>query len=78
MKVDADDIYVAYHEGRLNSSDEFYPAADYEALEARLAALVVVAQRLVDHAKNREQEEWASLPDILELKEAIDSIEVNK
>ena len=39
MKLDADDIYVAYHEGRINSSDEYYPASEYEALEAKLNML---------------------------------------
>ena len=39
--------------------------------EAKLAALVDVAQRLIDRAKNREQEEWAGLADVLDLQDAI-------
>ena len=48
MKLDADDIYVAFHEGRLNSSDEYYPAADYEALEAELARVRVLYAKEVN------------------------------
>jgi len=33
-RVDADDIYVDFHEGRISSSDEYYPASEYEALVA--------------------------------------------
>jgi hypothetical protein len=39
-----------------------------DKLRARHAALVEAAQRLVDHAKNADQELWASLPDVIELK----------
>ena len=55
MKLDADDIYVAYHEGRMNSSDEFYPAADYEELEAEVARLRKELQGLYEHTKNDMQ-----------------------
>ena len=41
-------------------------------LDAKLAALVEVAQRLVDHAKNSDQELWASLPDVIALRNAIE------
>ena len=42
--------------------------SDYEALEQ-------AARRLVDHAKNSEQELWASLPDILNLSDVLDKME---
>ena len=38
-KVDAYDIYIAYREGFVNTTNEYYTTADYEALEAKLAAL---------------------------------------
>ena len=44
-KIDADDIYVAYHEGRISSLDEYYPAAE---AEAEIAALRERQRVLVD------------------------------
>jgi hypothetical protein len=40
-------------------------------LRARHAALVEAAQNLVNNAENKDQEEWASLPDVLALKDAL-------
>ena len=48
---------------------------DYEALEAKLAALEQAAQRLVDHAKNSKQELWASLPDVINLRDVLEGKE---
>ena len=53
----------------------YYPAADYEALEAKLAALEQAAQRLVDHAQNAKQELWASLPDVINLRDVLEGKE---
>ena len=49
--------------------------SDYEALEAKLAALEQAAQRLVDHAKNSKQELWASLPDVINLRDVLEGKE---
>jgi hypothetical protein len=38
------------------------------------AKLRAAAYRLVAHAKDRQQEEWASLPDVLTLAEILESI----
>ena len=75
---------------------DYYPAADYEALEAnlremknsrdlereakkhieaKLAALEKAAQRLVDHAQNAKQELWASLPDVINLRDVLEGKE---
>ena len=56
-------------------SADYYPAASHEALEAKLARLEQAAQRLVDHAKNSDQELWASLPDVLNLSDVLDKME---
>ena len=45
--------------------------ADIAALRERQRVLVKAAQRLVDRAKNREQEDWAGLADVLELQDAL-------
>ena len=44
-KVDAYDIYIAYREGFVNTTNEYYTTADYEALEAKLARLELSASR---------------------------------
>ena len=73
-----DGTYHAIPDNMLVSNPEyFYPAADYEELEAKLAALEkleTAAHRLVDHAKNSKQEDWASLPDVLALEAALPPI----
>ena len=43
-----------------------------EKLEAKIAALEQAAQRLVDHAKNSKQELWASLPDVINLRDVLE------
>ena len=57
---------------RKDDDGDYVLYSDYEALEAQLAALVKAAQRLVDHAKNADQELWASLPDVIVLRDAIE------
>jgi hypothetical protein len=42
-----------------------------EGLRARHAALVKVAERLANNAQNADQELWASLPDVIALKEVL-------
>ena len=55
---------------------DYYPAADYEALETKLSTLEKAAQRLVDHAKNADQELWASLPDVINLRDVLEVKEI--
>ena len=47
-------------------------AAKIMHLETKLAALEKVSQRLVDHAQNADQELWASLPDVIALRDVIE------
>lgn len=46
--------------------------AETAALRERQRVLVEIAQLLVDHAQNADQELWASLPDVIALQDAIE------
>jgi hypothetical protein len=50
---------------------DFNNAYDNAILRARHAVLVEAASKLCFKAKNAEQELWASLPDVMNLKAAL-------